>query len=97
MRPIEAFDTQDYERFLRGGFTPDPEIEKWVDDLKTLLMEEFCFDGISADEVIRTVEPDFNLEPEEFLGDLHFCQCDWVGRTSDLDFGLCPVCGSNKL
>jgi len=94
---IHDTDSMDYERFLRGGFRPDPEIEKWVNDLKTLLMEELGFDEMSADEVMRIVEPDFNLEPEDFLKDLHFCQCSWTGRTADLEFGLCPECGSGKV
>ena len=96
-KPIETFDVQNYEKFLRGGFTPDREIERWASDFKALLMEEVGFDEMSADEIIRIVEPDFSLEPEEFLEDLHFCQCDWIGRTAELDAGLCPECGSNKL
>jgi len=94
---IHDTDDKDYESFLRGGFRPDPEIVKWIADLKELLMSELGFDADSASDIIREVEIDISLEPEDFLNDMRFCQCSWVGRSGDLLDGYCPKCQEHKL
>ena len=96
---IHDTDARDFEEFLRGGFRPDPEIVKWIEDLK-LALKKVGFSKTGAEYFIEgtDIKFDYTIDPVDFVDDLRFCsECTWQGRSGELEEGRCPSCGNHKL
>ena len=96
---IHSTDARDFEEFLRGGFSPDPEIVKWFEDLESAL-KGIGFTKYHIEEFIENTDIDFDytVDPTIFVEGIRICsECSWEGMVGDLDRGSCPECGNHKL
>jgi len=93
---VHDSDERDYEAFLRGGFRPDPEIEKWHKEFRLAISRLGFEDYKDIAEIESMIKPDYGMDVEEFVALMRFCSnedCNWVGMVDELVRGTCPDCG----